>query len=99
MLIKNFASWNDEPGVIWICNFKPKEVNSLVDVVGVIGVTIDYMSTEQRHRFAYTSGWKSALINVTSWQFESEKTKSKPKKTLTIKELLQRSFFERLFGN
>lgn len=98
VMIKNFANWKETPEVIWICNYRPKEVKSLVEVVGAIEVTTDYLSKEHRHQYAFTSGWKSTLIDSTNWQFESEKTKSKPKKTLKLKKLLQSSFLDRLFG-
>lgn len=98
VMIKNFANWKETPEVIWICNYKPKEVTSIVEVIGAIEVTIDYLSKEQRYQYGFTSGWKSTLIDVTNWQFESEKTKSRPKKTLKIKSCLQSSFLDRLLG-
>jgi hypothetical protein len=98
VLIKNFANWKESAQVIWICNYKPKEVHSLIEVIGSITVTTDYLSKEQRHRYAYTSGWKSALIDATNRQFESEKTKGRPKTTLKVKKVLHGSFLDRLFS-
>jgi len=97
VLIKNFANWNDEPEIIWICNYKPKEVLDFVEVVGSITVTIPYL--EKRHDYPFTSGWKRTLVNATEWQFESEKVKSRPRKTLKMKKLLKNSFLDRLFDS
>lgn len=98
VLFKNFASWKDYAEIIWICNFKPKEVDNFTEVVGKLKVLNDYLSADQRHRFPFTSSWKSVLIDATTLQFEYEKVNDRPKKRLKIRKLLKRSFFDRLFG-
>lgn len=97
VMIKNFGNWNDEPEIIWICNYKPKEVLGFVEVVGNVTVTTQYL--EKRHDYSFTSGWKSTLIDVSGWQFDSEKVKPKPRKALKIKKLLKNSFLDRLFDS
>ena len=98
VMIKNFASWDDRAEIIWISKHKPKEVTDLVNVIGTLEVKCDYLSPDVRHRYPYTSGWKSVLIEGTNWQFEHEKDNKKPEQTIKVKSLLQRSFLGRLFG-
>lgn len=97
VMIKNFGNWNDEPEIIWICNYKPKEVLGFVEVVGNINITIRYL--EKRHDYSFTSGWKSTLVDVSGWQFDSEKVRPKPRKTIRLTKLLKNSFLGRLFDS
>jgi hypothetical protein len=98
VMIKNFARWEDKPEIIWICNYKPKEVNSFVEILGVLKIANDYLSPEQRYRYPFTSDWKSTLIDVPGLQFDSENVNGRPKKTLKVKKLLRSSLLDRLFG-
>jgi hypothetical protein len=98
VMIKNFASWDHRAEIIWISNYKPKEVNDFVNVIGTLEVKCDYLSSDVRHRYPYTSGWKSVLIEGTHWQFEHEKGSKRPERIIKIKSLLQRSISDRLFG-
>lgn len=97
VLIKNFANWNDEPEIVWICNYKPKEVLGFAEVVGNIKVENDYL--EKRHTYPFTSGWKSALIYTSERQFNSESIRPKPQKRLKLRKLLKKSFLDRLFDS
>jgi hypothetical protein len=97
VMIKNFGNWNDEPAIIWICNYKPKEVLGFVEVVGNLTVSTQYLA--KRHDYSFTSGWKSTLIDASGWQFDSEKVKPRPRKTLKMKKLLKDSFLDRLFDS
>ena len=97
VMIKNFANWNEMPEIIWICNYKPKEVLGFAEVVGTIKVKNDYLG--ERHEYPFTSGWKSTLIDVSERQFDSEQVKSKPQKTIKLRKLLKNSFLDRLFDS
>ena len=98
VLIKNFAKWDEKAEVIWLPNYKPKEVKELVEVVGSLEVTQEYLSKEKRHIYGYTSGWKTTLVDVVDWQFESEKVKPKPKLTLTVNRLINKNTWERIIS-
>jgi len=96
VLIKNFAKWDEKPEIIWLSNYKASEVKELVEVMGSIDIEREFISSEEKYKYPYTSGWKMTLIDGVNWQFESEKTKSKPKMTLAVKKLIKKGFWERL---
>jgi hypothetical protein len=96
ILIKNFAQWDGKPHIIWLSNYKANEVKELVEVTGSIDIEREFISSEEKLKYSYTSGWKMTLIDGVNCQFESEKTKPKPNVTLAIKKLIKKGFWERL---
>jgi hypothetical protein len=96
VLIKNFGKWDGTPEIVWICNHKPKEVIDLVEVIGSLKIEREFVSRDEKYKYFFTSGWKSALVEIPCLQFQSEKTKARPAETLTVDKLIKKSFWERL---
>ncbi len=97
VLIKNFAKWDEKPAIIWLPNYKPREVKEFVEVVGSINIERQFLSIDEKHKYPYTSGWTMTLVDGVNLQFESERVKLKPKHVLPIKRVLKNGILERLF--
>lgn len=95
LLIKNFGNWTDQPEIIWICNYKPKDVQGFVKVIGRIEIAKDFL--EERHKYPYTSGWKMTLLDMIELQFESEVTKPGPKRKVKMTKFIKNRFWGHLF--
>lgn len=96
VLIKNFEKWDDAPEVEWLDNYKSKEVINFVEVVGSIEVQREFLSKEEKYKYSFSGGWEMALIKVPNWQFESEKSKPRPKEDLPIIKLIKKGYWERI---
>ena len=88
-MIKNFAEWKDEVEGIWINpdNYH-KEYSELFEMIGNIKVEKEYKTTEDTFRF-YSAAWNHPKESA-DMQFESEKKKAKPTKTLMVTQLITR---------
>jgi len=96
ILIKNFAKWDEKPTVVWVCNYKQKEVKDFVEVIGAIDIERQFLSSEEKYKYRFTSDWKMTLVDGVNRQFESEKTKPKPERTLSVRRLIRVGLLERL---
>lgn len=85
VLLLNFATYQDEPEIGWKYSIGFQKESDLFSLIGIIDVEKDYDPTDFS-LYSYGGYW-SLIIEVASLQFESERTKAKPRKTLKIQKL------------
>lgn len=89
VLFKNFGEWDDNAEITWCMpDLYYKDYSGFYELVGNIPINIDYNDTHgSNYPFhpSWTSGWK--MNYIVNSQIESELTKPRPTKVLTIKEL------------
>lgn len=91
VLHNNFAQWKGQADVRWcLPDFYQKDYSNLYELVGRITVDKEYDvsdSTGEGYLFqpSYTAAW--GMNYAAESQFESEKTKPRPEKSITIKQL------------
>lgn len=92
VLIKNFGEWNDKPDVAWYMpDLYHKDFADIYEHVGRIDVTRTYMVNNysgEGYPFepTWTAGW--SMNTNFQMQLESEETKPKPERILTIQQLI-----------
>lgn len=91
VLICNFGQWQDKPDVTWYMpDLYYKQYSDIYEVVGKMQVEIEYDTENYEGKGylfkpSYTAGW--SMNDVIERQLESEQTKAKPSKIITIKQL------------
>ncbi len=101
VLICNFGQWQDKVDVTWYMpDLFYKEYTDIYENIGKISVDLEYdtKNYEGKGYFfkpSWTSGW--SMNNAAERQFESELTKPKPTKNLTIKQLTQKEKWWKVF--
>ena len=94
VLLCNFAEWKDDPRLSWYApDLYYKNYSNLYEVIGKITVEIEYDarnygSKEYLFKPSYTAGWK--MNEDIQRQIDSEMTKAKPSKILTIRQLTKK---------
>lgn len=94
VLICNFGEWSDRPDVTWYMpDLFYKDYSDIYELIGRLLVETEYESKnhegkEYLFKPSYTSGWN--MNNSIERQLDSELTKQKPSKTLTIKQLIKK---------
>ncbi len=94
VLICNFEQWQDNAAVIWYMpDLFYKDYAAFYEYTGKITVEVQYDTRNydgKGYLFepSWTSGW--SMNKVAEWQFESELYKSKPRISLTIKQLVKK---------
>jgi len=95
VLICNFAEWQDKPDVSWYMpDLYHKDYSEVYELVGKLSVEIEYdiqnyEAKEYLFKPFYTAGWR--MKDNVERQFASEISKSKPTRTLTIKQLTKKA--------
>ena len=101
VLICNFGDWEDNVNVTW---FMPdlyfKKYSSIYEVIGKIVVELEYKVRNYEGKDylfypSYTAGW--SINTIAEKQFESELSKPKPSKTVTIKQLTKKAKWWKIF--
>ena len=101
VLVLNFAEWSDKPHVDW---YSPdlfyKDFSNTYELIGKLPVDVEYDSKNydgKGYLFTpyYTSSWKMNCIFER--QINSELTKAKPSKTLTVKQLIEKKKWWEVF--
>ena len=101
ILICNFGQWQDKPDVIWYSpDLYHRNYSEIYELVGKLSVEIEYDTknyTGKGYLFnpSYTSGW--SMNEIAERQFESEITKTKPRKFLNIKQFTQKEKWWKVF--
>ncbi len=94
VLICNFAAWKDHIDVGWHSpDLYQKEYSHIYELIGKINVTIVYDTSNHLgdgylFKPFWTGGW--SMNETAEKQFESELSKPKPSKTITIKQLTKK---------
>lgn len=96
VLHNNFGQWKDQADVRWcLPDFYQRDYSNLYELVGRINVDQEYDvsdSTGEAYLFkpSYTADW--GMNYAAESQFESEKTKPRPEKSITIKQLALKDY-------
>ena len=91
VLICNFGQWQDNAKVVWYMpDLYYERYSNIYELIGKLIVEVDYEKNNREGKGylfhpSYTAGW--SMNEATERQLESELTKPKPSKTLTIKQL------------
>lgn len=101
VLVCNFGEWQDKPEITWYMpDLYFKDYSELYEVVGKINVQLEYEANNSEGKGylfqpSYTAGWN--MNHMIERQLESETTKAKPDKILTIKQLTKKDKWWKLF--
>jgi len=101
VLVCNFGEWRDKPEITWYMpDLYHKDYADLYEVVGKINIEFQYdvnNSEGKGYQFqpSYTGGWN--MNYLIEKQFDSEKTKPKPDKSLTVKQLIKKDKWWKIF--
>ena len=101
VLVNNFGNWQDKPFVPWIApDLYYKDYSEIYEIVGKINIDFEYDTNNydgKGYLFkpSWTSGW--TMNSMAENQFESERTKAKPIKILTVKQLTKKGKWLRVF--
>ncbi len=94
VLVLNYANWDSKANIVWCApDLYTKKFSDIYELVGKISVELLYDSRNyegKNYLFhpLYTSDWR---MNINAeMQFESELTKEKPSKTITIHQLTKK---------
>ncbi len=94
VLVCNFAEWRDKVSVAWYMpDSYHRDYSGLYELAGRLPVKIEYDVNDYQGKGylpypSYTTGWD--MNDIAEMQFESEMTKAKPVKTVTIKQLTKK---------
>ncbi|MEO6613431.1 MAG: hypothetical protein ABIT05_15655 [Chitinophagaceae bacterium] len=94
VLVCNFGQWQDKPDVTWYMpDLFYKDYNDIYELIGKLAVEIEYDTKNYEGKGylfkpSYTSGW--SMNNAVERQIDSEISKPKPTKILTIKQLTKK---------
>lgn len=89
VLVMNYASWNNRPGVHWYRPIRHKQTANLAEKVDTIDVQINYAIKNSMNGFV--SNFNIWIIKVADQQFKSEETKPRPTTKQTVKELTKKN--------
>lgn len=89
VLLLNFVTYQDEPMINWKYSIRFRKNKDLFINVGKIDVSMTY-DPDDSTKFSYGGFW-SSIVEVASLQFESEKTKTRPRKVLKLSKLTKPS--------
>jgi hypothetical protein len=101
VLICNYGQWQDNPKITWRApDLYHKNYSEIFEYIGKIAVEIEYdvqnyQGKDYPFKPTYTSGW--SMNEEIERQLESEITKQKPSKKLTIKQLTRKGKWWKLF--
>ena len=101
VLICNFGQWLDKVDVAWYMpDLFYKEYADIYEKVGTITVALEYDTANydgKGYLFepSWTEGW--TMNESAERQFESERTKPKPTKTITISQLTKKRKWWKVF--
>lgn len=101
VLVCNFGSWEDKPEVTWYMpDLYLREYAELYEVVGRIPIDVmydvkNYLGDGYLFQPSFTSGWK--MNYMIEKQLESEETKTKPTKSLKLKQLINKGKYWKLW--
>lgn len=95
VLICNFGQWRDKPDVTWYMpDLFYKDYSDIYELIGKLSVEIEYDTKNYEGKGylfkpSFTSGWN--MNSAIERQLDSELTKPKPSKMLTIKQLTKKT--------
>jgi hypothetical protein len=92
LLVANYAGFDDKPSLDWYLPRDYKEVEKFIEIVGLIGVDVDYELNGST--FGYMFNFKLWVIDLASSQFESEQNKPGPTRKSWVKEFTKRSWWK-----
>lgn len=101
VLICNFGQWQDKVDVTWYMpDLFYKDYAEIYENIGKISVDLEYDTKNYEGKGylfkpSYTSGW--SMNSAAERQFDSELTKPKPTKTLSIKQLTKKEKWWKVF--
>jgi hypothetical protein len=101
VLVCNFGQWQDKVDVTWYMpDLFYKDYAEIYENIGKISVDLEYETKNYDGKVylfkpSWTSGW--SMNDSAKRQFESEITKPKPTKTLTIKQLTKKEKWWKVF--
>jgi len=94
VLILNFANWKDKPDVCWyLPDLYEKEYSSIYENIGKIEIDLvyevnNYLGEGYLFKPSWTGGW--TMNENAEKQFESETSKPKPSKQITVRQLTKK---------
>jgi hypothetical protein len=94
VLVCNFGNWQDKPDIAWhMPDLYKKNYAVLYENIGSVLIEIQYDATNSEGKGylfhpSYTAGWN--MIQMVNDQFECEKTKAKPLKSMLLKQLIKK---------
>jgi hypothetical protein len=101
ILVCNFGEWQDKPNVTWyIPDLYYKSYSDTYELVGKLSVEVEYDVKNYEGKGylfkpSYTAGW--SMKDSIERQINSELSKPKPSKTLTIKQLTKKNKWWKAF--
>lgn len=101
ILVCNFASWQDKVEVTWYMpDLYFKDYADIYEVVGNMVIDIEYdvknyLGEGYLFKPSFTSGWK--MNYMIERQLESENTKPKPSKSVSLKQLIRKDKWWKLW--
>jgi len=101
VLICNFGQWQDKVDVTWYMpDLFYKDYADIYENIGNISVDLAYDTKNYEGKGylfkpSYTAGW--SMNDAAERQFESERTKPKPTKTITIRQLTKKGKWWKVF--
>jgi hypothetical protein len=101
VLVCNFGQWQDKPEVIWYGpDLYHKNYSKIYEVVAKMQIEIEYDTENYEGKGylfkpSYTTGW--TMNSAIERQIESERTKPKPSKVITIKQLTKKTKWWKVF--
>jgi hypothetical protein len=90
ILVLSFASWKEQQEIGWFYSNSFKRDVNKIEVTGRLKVEFEYEPDDHSKGF-YFGGSGDSLKEKIENQFEFEKTNARPKKQLTIKQLIRKS--------
>jgi len=95
VLFLNFANWGEVQHVKWYHSIHHKAIAHLIEIVDHLEVQLNYDNSTSK--FGYVGNFSLWFIEIANNQFESERTKQRPIKRRTIKELTKNNFSDPTF--
>ena len=101
VLVSNSGQWQDKVDVAWYMpDLFYKDYADVYENIGKISVDLEYDIKNYEGKGylfkpLYTAGW--IMNDIAERQFESERTKPKPTKILTIKQLTKKEKWWKVF--
>ncbi len=89
ILLLNYATWNEKENVNWYLSLHYKKVAHLIEIVDHMEVQLNYKKSTWK--FGGVGDFKTWFIEVANTQFQSEQTKERPTRRLTIKEMTKKN--------
>ena len=101
ILICNYAKWDEEPFVLWYMPSSYKDYSDRYENIGKIKVDLIYESGNYQGKgYLFKPGWTSGWImnEIAERQFESEVSKTKPKKKINTRQLIRKDKWWKIFN-